>query len=96
MTSETAPSSWLRETTLEKKIVRGKSSDYRPCVRMNRPGKEWRSSGESGESAGVMVVVIFSCHREVNPLVECACGQGLTVLPQSTPSHNYLNYSIRN
>ena len=50
MTSKTAPSSWLHETTPEKEACAWESSDYRPCVRMNRPGKEWRS-GEGGESA---------------------------------------------
>ena len=37
----------------------------------------------------------FACQCEVNLLVECVCGQGLTVLPHSTSSHNCLNYSIK-
>ena len=57
-------------------------SDYCPCVRMNKQGKEWRR-GEDGMRGVVILLPIV----RFNPLVECACGKGLTVLPHSTPSH---------
>lgn len=74
----------------EKKLVPRNFSDYCPHVRMNRQGKEWRS-GESGMRGVVILLRIV----RFNPLVECACGRGLTVLPHSAPSHNCLNYSTK-
>ena len=74
----------------EKEACAWKFSGYRPCVRMNRQGKEWRS-GESGMRGIVILLPIV----RFNLLVECVCGKGLTILPHSTPSHNYLNYSTK-
>ena len=34
---------------------------------------------------------LFPPNMRFNPLLECGCGHGLTVLPHSTPSHNCLN-----
>ena len=54
------------------------------CVRMSRQWREWRS-GENGESAWSDGGGGFLTNVRVNLLVECVCGQGLTVLPHSTP-----------
>ena len=90
MTTEKRLPSWLREIKQKRCL----------CVRMNRlpslhedeqTSERMARSSENGESTGVMEVVVFPCQCEVNPLVECAYGKGLTVLPHSTPSYNYLS-----
>ena len=99
MTVEKSSFSWLHETKIGKNPVRENEQNYRPCVRINnsrlcvRMSQQWREwrSGENGESTWSDGGVGFLANMRVNLLVECACGQGLIVLPPSTPSHNCPN-----
>ena len=69
-----------------KNPVHESEKDFFSCLRMNR---QWR--GCVLRESGMRGVVIPLPIVRFNPLVECACGQGLTVLPHSTPIHNCPN-----
>ena len=83
---ETDPLSSLHETKQERSLCMRKNEQ---TIMKEEQTMEIMRSGENGMRGVVILLPIV----RFNPLVECACGQGLKVLSHSTPSHNCLNYS---